>query len=456
MVRYSISGHTKCIIHKENRHLEKLNRRLDPFEGDVQKLEQWIIENELVTYRRMIVEMYMNAHASICYTKLKILTNGTAKFPAVYQVLESAKRHIHACYFIFKDDATGGPAIDIMKRKASEQGVKVRFMIDGFGVPHLWSRIKMKRKQIQYKTIFPVDTFKFKYWRPKYIQHRMHRKILVVDGKIGFMGGLNFSNTYAVDKKPFLNWRDTHLQMEGDGVNYLQAAFLDDFEYTIKQHVREVDYSPEHFFPDVHQDEDNTTQYTIEVDNIDAFDHVPIQIVCSGPDSHYRWAHHMFVSAFYGATSSIFISTPYFAPDSNIMMALKTACLAGVEVHLISQGKVENPFVKMTTSGFYNELMSYGVRVYQYYKAVYHSKVYIIDHKFAIVSSSNLDYRSFDGSFEISCIIYDQRVVQRLERDFWADIRECREITPEMRQQRTRIKKLPEYLLAQLAPYIKI
>jgi cardiolipin synthase len=352
-------------------------------------IDQWINENQLNDYSRLIKEMYHTGQSTVTFNNKITFLDSSSKFNTVYNALENAKNHIHVEYFVFHDDQAGKPALNTMRKKVSEEQVTVRMTVDGMGTMNPLSRRKIRKSGIQYKTFFPVDKLS-KYLLPKYFQHRMHRKIIVIDGKVGFMGGLNMSNMYIEGVNPYPHWRDTHLCIEGDGVQDLQAIFLDDWEYVSG---KEIDIDSNTYYPDS-SDIMNHSIVSHPVDNTNkTFDKIPMQIVPAGPDSQWRLAHHMLHGAFSSAQEYILITTPYFTPDKALLTALKSAALSGVDVHIIMQGKPENPPVKMAACGYHDELIECGIKVYEYWSGIIHAKTFVIDGRIGIVTSCNLDYR---------------------------------------------------------------
>jgi cardiolipin synthase len=237
--------------------------------------------------------------------------------------------------------------------------------------------------------------------------YRDHRKILVIDGREGFTGGINIDDAYCNDGKRDLYWRDTHLQIEGEAVRNLQLFFLLHWHFVSGQRLR-ID---QNMFPEV----------TCETQT-------PVQIVGSGPDNYWPAIEHTFLMAIGTARDSIYITTPYFIPTEQIITAMQTAALSGVKVHLIIPEEGDHQIVQSATFSYLTPILRAGVNVYLYQKGFMHAKVMIVDDIFSTVGTCNLDTRSFTINWEINAVIYDKKVNQRLRKDFEEDLKYCRRL----------------------------
>ncbi|MDA8442355.1 MAG: cardiolipin synthase, partial [Peptococcaceae bacterium] len=235
---------------------------------------------------------------------------------------------------------------------------------------------------------------------------RNHRKIVVVDGKIGFVGGLNIGDEYLSRSEKFGFWRDTFVKLEGESVHSLQTVFADDWCFATHYRIEGDEY-----YPPVEQVGEQLTQ-----------------IAASGPDSDWESIMQVYFAAVAGAEKSIYIETPYFIPDESSIMALKTAALSGLDVRIVFQGIPDHKITYWASHSYFEELLEAGVRIFHYRKGLLHAKIFIVDGEISSVGSTNFDIRSFRLDFEICAFIYDSCFAARLELDFANDLLDSEEI----------------------------
>ncbi|AET68344.1 phosphatidylserine/phosphatidylglycerophosphate/cardiolipin synthase [Desulfosporosinus orientis DSM 765] len=389
--------------------------------------QQFAIKNkELLSHREMNFDLkLLNLHLNSGFAPLtinnqaEILLNGGEKFKALFYALEKASHHIHLSYFIFNDDEIGEDVLKILSRKVTE-GVAVRVILDGMGSLSISGTMmrRMKTAGIQAKWFFPIQ---FPYLTSK-LNLRYHRKIVVVDGSIGFIGGLNIGDEYLSRDSKLGFWRDTHLKLQGEAVHAIQAVFLNDWYYVTRQQIK-----GEHYFPKT------------KISQM-----LPIQILASGPDSKWNSILYSFFSSITMAKESIYIETPYFIPDQSLIIALKTAALSGLDVQLIVQGIPEHKFTYLAMNSYFEELLQAGVKIFQYMKGTLHAKILIIDNHLALVGSANMDIRSFFLDFEISAFIYDPIITEELINYYDLDLKDCNKVILEEFQHRSSIEKFKE------------
>lgn len=331
--------------------------------------------------------------------------NGVEKFAALLGDLEKAKHHIHLLYYIAKSDNLNQQLINLLIRKA-EEGLTIRFLIDHVGGRKLSRKDirRMKKAGIQLSFFFPS---KIKYININ-ANYRNHRKIVVIDGVIGYIGGINVGDEYINQSKRFGYWRDTHLRLIGDSVLALQLRFLLDWRNASHENVP---VSPD-YLPIVNP------PY-----------HAGIQIVSSGPDDINEQIKQGYIKLINKAKNYIYIQTPYFIPDESIKEALKIATVSGVDVRIMIPNKPDHPFVNPASVSYCGELLAYGVRAFTYEKGFLHAKTIIVDDTLASVGSCNFDIRSFRLNFESNAFIYDQQTSTHLRQAFEHDLLSCREIT---------------------------
>ncbi|MHB8126076.1 MAG: cardiolipin synthase [Desulfitobacteriaceae bacterium] len=358
----------------------------------------------------------------------EVLTNGEETFKAIFEALEAAKYHIHLEYYIFKDDLVGRDIQNILIRKVSE-GVKVRVLLDGWGSITMVKRSReLKKAGVETEWFAPV---RFPFISSQ-LNLRNHRKIIVVDGQVGFIGGLNIGDEYLSRSKRFGFWRDTFLRLEGESVHLLQKVFIHDWYYVSRKKLHGRKY-----FPKPKQAGNQL-----------------IQIAASGPDSDWEAILQVFFASMAGAEKKIYIETPYFIPDESTLMALKTAALSGLDVKIIFQGIPDHLLTYWASHSFFERLLAAGVRIFEYQRGMLHAKILIVDGQLGSVGSTNFDNRSFRLNFEISAFIYHRDFALRLEKDFNQDLEDSKEIIFEQFQQRPWIDRFKESSARLLSPLL--
>jgi cardiolipin synthase len=363
------------------------------------------------------------------YNKLKLLINGEEKFPEIIQAMEAAEHHIHIEYYIFEQDETGMAVMDLLERKA-RKGVQVRFIYDDFGSQGIRKKTEKKLRAAGVE-IYPFHKILFNLLANR-INYRNHRKIIVVDGKTGFVGGINISDRYINNKPGKLFWRDTHLRIDGPGIYYLQYLFLTDWAFCC----------PDKFIPaDPHFATcDKSSRGSI------------VQVVGSGPDSEQPSVLFSLLQAIYLAKEEILITTPYFIPGSSILDALSIAAISGLKVKLLVPGYSDSKLVNAASKANYNNLLQAGVEIYRYKKGFIHAKTMVCDRKLSIVGTANMDNRSFEYNFEVNAIVYDPVFSEKLSSVFFDDLQHAEKIDPEAWFNRSIWKRLPENLARLLSP----
>jgi cardiolipin synthase len=360
---------------------------------------------EITGNRDTIRLMLGNSRALLAvHNRVEVLQNGKATFASLYEALKGADHSIHLEYYIFENDRIGRQVESILVRKAA-RGVEVRLIYDGVGT--LWTEgsifRRLRRAGVQVECFMPVALP----WFSSRVNYRNHRKIAVIDGRVGYTGGINIAERYLVGTK-LGRWRDIHLKIEGEAVKLLQSVFITDWRFVRpREELRAADY-----FRDT-----------------DITDVCPIQVAVSGPDSDWSAIMQGFFSAITKARERIWISTPYFTPNASLLTALKVAALSGIDVRVLIPGRSDSHLAYWATRSYVEELLEAGIRVYMYQGGFNHSKLVIIDGDFCSVGSANMDERSFEDNFELSALIYDRTVAGVLEAGFEADLRSSRLVT---------------------------
>ena len=352
--------------------------------------------------------------------KVSILTDGEHKFKFLLNDIKGAKESINIMYFIVKNDSMGRQLIDALTEKALE-GVQIRFLIDAMGSRQIHERTlePLKKAGGQCAYFFPP---KLKFLNMK-LNYRNHRKLVIIDGSIGYLGGFNVGNEYVGKKKKFGFWRDTHLRLTGSCVQDMNARFILDWRFASKENLEmaQVFYSE--------QQHDGTTG---------------IQIVSSGPDSGKEEIKHGYLKMISSAKKNIYIQTPYFVPDASILESLKTAILSGVDVRIMIPCMPDHMFVYWATYSYVGVLLNIGAKIYIYDNGFMHAKTICVDGEVASIGSANFDIRSFRLNFEANAFLYDAAEVYKLEAIFETDITKSHELTKHLYRNRPLMIKFKE------------
>ena len=340
--------------------------------------------------------------------RVDIYTGGKEKFDALFDAIRQARHHIHLVYFSISNDELGRAVVHALSEKARE-GIEVRLLFDAMGaLPGGGSRAAFSKLE---KAGGKIGVFFPSFYR---VNYRNHRKIAIIDGEVGFIGGFNIGD-YYIGEGPLGNWRDTALRITGDAVKQLQLRFFLDWNYTTDEHLGiEAPYFPDGGDP-------GTT---------------PIQIVSGGPDTRWSPIKEGYLKLINSARESIYIQTPYFVPDDSVADALRIAALSGVDVRIMIPCKPDHPFVYWATLSFVGDMLDAGVRAYTYDDGFLHAKTIVVDRKAGSVGSANWDVRSFRLNFEANAFFYDAAVGAELARAFEEDLAVSTEITPEGYQAR--------------------
>ena len=389
-----------------------------------------LIHNEKILEKTNIIKLLLSNNRSFLTqnNNVKLLINGEQKFAELIKCLESARDHIHIEYYIFDDDEIGKTLADILARKARE-GVKVRFIYDDVGTSHLHK---------SFKKLFDEAGVEHYPFMPVYIpqlsraNYRDHRKIIVIDGTIGFVGGINVADRY-INKTKRITWRDVHLKVDGEAVYSLQIFFMLNWYFVSNKGFSFSDA----YFP-----------------RLESVGDQAVQIAASGPDSDWASIMQAFFMAIATAKSQVLLSTPYFIPNEPILTALSTAALGGVDIQIIFPYKGDNPIVQAASMSYMKEVLEAGVKVYLYTEGFNHSKTMVVDGIMSSVGTANMDFRSFDQNFEINAFVYDDEIASQLIKQFEIDKNHCVPLHLSRWQRRPIRRKLAESASRLLAPLL--
>ena len=380
-------------------------------------------------YARLI-ELFKETNQALPFegNRMEIFTEGYAKLQALIQQLYRAKHHIHMEYYIIEDDAVGRLIRDVLIDKARE-GVEVRVVYDDVGCWHVPGSFfeEMKNAGIEVRAFlkvrFPLFTSK--------VNYRNHRKIVVIDGRIGFVGGMNLAERYL---RGFAwgEWRDTHIMIEGKSVHGLQTAFLLDWYF-----VDSTLITSSRYFPRIESCGDSMAQ-----------------IVTSDPIGPWKEIMQGLVMAISQAQKYFYIQTPYFLPTEPILAALQTAALSGVDVRLMLPAQADNRITHLGSFSYLKDVMSAGVKVYFYRRGFLHSKLMVADDYLATVGSTNVDFRSFEHNFEVNAFVYDTQTALAMKEVFLNDQRKCSQVFLKNWIKRPLKQRAAESVVRLLAPLL--
>lgn len=390
------------------------------------------LKSDTKKYYDMIYLHLRNNHSVLTQDNdVQVFTDGKKKFQALLDDLEQAKDHIHIQYYIFRLDGIGQQIVDVLVRKA-RSGVKVRMLFDDIGSRglHIKNLHKLTESGGEVAAFFPAV---LPLINPR-LNYRNHRKLVIIDGRIGYIGGFNVGDEYLGLNKKFGYWRDTHLRVEGSAVHPLQTRFILDWNQASSK--TNIQYE-EQFFPAIPRKGD-----------------VGMQIVSSGPDSQWEDIKDGYLKMIFLAREYIYIQTPYFIPDISVLDALRIACLSGVDVRIMIPNKPDHMFVYWATYSNVGVLLKAGAKVYIYENGFIHAKQIVVDDQVSTVGTANIDVRSFRLNFEVNAFIYDRAKSHELAEIFERDIQNSTELTYEEYVNRPRKIKVKESVSRLLSPIL--
>jgi len=382
-----------------------------------------------ISYRSLSTLINYSENSPMLYgTEIQILTDGRSKFDSVLHELSRAKHHIHIESYVWEDDEIGTKIKQVLMEKARE-GIEVRVIYDDVGS---WTTKRsffneMKTVGIQIHAFLRVA---FPYLTNK-VNYRNHRKIIVIDGKVGFFGGMNIADRY-VKGVSWGNWRDTHFKLKGRGVHGLQSVFLLDWYATSKEEI-----TAQAYFPDM-------PVYTKTI----------LQFVVSGPTLRWRILQQAALMLIAKAEKYIYIQTPYFMPTEGLNQVLLSAALGGIDVRLMIPEKADVVMAHLATSSYLDVMVKAGVRIFFYQKGFLHAKSLIVDDRVSCIGSANFDFRSFEHNFEVNAFVYQEDFTKQMREIFEADQKDCREIEKEVWLQRPKIRRVKESVMRLFSPLL--
>lgn len=412
---------------------DQLNEAIRQQEHQIKETSLEDLDERIKDYTDLIMYNLETSDAMLTNDNdVDIFTDGNDKFNALKEDLRNAKHFIHMQYYIIRNDVLFNQIKDILIEKAAE-GVEVRLLFDAMGCRYVNHRVwkQLNAKGIKTAEFFPAILGRLQLR----INYRNHRKIVVIDNKVAYVGGFNVAKEYIDLDKKFGHWRDTHLRLEGSAVLGLQMRFVLDWNYAAKENLLQ-----------------NPKVFTgIEPGKRDFCE---MQIISSGPDNTAQQIRDNYMRLITKAKKSIYIQTPYFIPDESIFNALLIAIRSGIDVNVMIPCMPDHPFVYWATYSYIGDLVMAGAKCYTYDNGFLHSKGIIVDGKVLCYGTANMDIRSFALNFEVNAVVYDKAKAQEMENIFKEDLQYCSQITQDFYAGRSLKIRLKEQICRLLSPLL--
>ncbi|MCB5230055.1 MAG: cardiolipin synthase [Candidatus Cloacimonas sp.] len=402
--------------------IEHLVEIEDDYHGDI---EYALSQNNLIRQVNKLLEN--NNKAFLTHrNSIEVYCDGVDAIDAICEEIDKAKESVHFQFYIIRSDETGELVKKHLIKKAGE-GVQVRVLYDAVGS---WTLTKEYIESLRQGgvEVVPFSPVKFPFISSK-LNYRNHRKIVVIDGKVGFVGGINISDKYRHKPK---YWRDTHLRLKGDAVHSLQAIFANDWLFSTGK-----DLFVKSYFPQIEEKQLN-----------------PIQIISSGPDSNWDTIMQGYFAMISSAEEYIHITTPYLILNESLLTAIKVAALSGIEVKIIVPGEPDHNVVYWASRSYYKELLRSGVRLYEYQNGFIHSKILSVDGIVTTIGSANMDIRSFIHNFEVNAVIYSMELTEKMNKIFLEDMSNSKELSLEDLKKRKVLEKMRDSTARLFSPLL--
>jgi cardiolipin synthase len=406
-VVYVLTGRSWKAFSRENMYVRRdIGKQLSALISPVVPNQQTAIDElkqlDQPIYNRLLQLVHRNSYSAVTINNtVEILQNAQAKYPRLLEDIRNARHSVHLEYFIWASDDYMIEVNDLLIAKAKE-GMQVRLLYDAVGslsVFKVEQRNRLKAAGVEVMPFSPV-------LRIHTISYRNHRKIAVIDGCIGYTGGLNMGKEHLEGMGGYKAWRDTHLRFTGEAVRVLQAAFITDWYHATRNALLDSSY-----FPPV----------------TEATEKVPVQLIASGPDSRYEAIRQLYFYMITTARSHVYIQSPFFILDQSLSEGLKAAALSGVDVKIMlaPRGCGDNPVAYWAAYTYITDMIDTGVEIHMYQPGYLHAKTISVDGLACSIGSANFDIRSFNIDYELNAIIYDKSLTRQLEADFLNDLKEC-------------------------------
>ena len=407
------------IIRFQESHL--INRELEKRDPEITDYSDLVLYN-LETGRAVLTDD----------NDVTIFTDGNEKFDALIEDMERAQEFIHVQYYIIKDDVLFNRVKEVLARKAA-QGVEVRVLFDSMGCRSVPSKYwkELKKEGIMLAEFFPAILGRLQ----MRVNYRNHRKIVVIDNKVAYVGGFNIGKEYIGLDEKFGYWRDTHLRIEGSAIMSLSTRFLLDWNYAAKENL----FINDRYF---------------RLPERGYVRGCEMQIISSGPDSRMKNIRDNYVRLIGKAKKSIYIQSPYFIPDDAMLTVLILSVYSGIEVNIMIPCKPDHPFVYWATYSYIGELVMAGANCYTYNKGFLHSKGIVVDDKVFCYGTANMDIRSFALNFEVNAVVYCEKKAMEMRKIFEKDLEHCSQITKDVYASRSLLIRMKEQVSRLLSPLL--
>lgn len=418
---------TRIFARKEYDDYEKL-RKINDVRLDHSHNGKKITDSPAVSLITRLLEN--NNKAFLTYrNSLEIYSDGKQAFDGICAEVEKGRECIHLQFFIIKNDETGNILKDLLLKKARE-GLKVRLLYDSVGSWNIGRKFIKSLQQggVETAAFSPVD---FPYISSK-MNFRNHRKIAIIDGRTGFLGGVNIADRYVHKDKYYGFWRDTHLKIEGEAVHSLQAIFLNDWAFATGKNCFSEEQFPEYESDEFH----------------------PLQIISSGPDSNWESIMQGYFAMITLASKNINIVSPYLVLNESMLTAIKVSALSGVKVRLIVPSKPDHHLVYWASRSYYRELLEAGIRIYEYQKGFMHSKFITVDGLFSSIGSANMDIRSFTQNMEVNAFVFSSELTAKFDEIFAEDLNNSKEVILEEYLTRSYLSRIKESFTRLFSPLL--
>lgn len=361
---------------------------------------------------------------------VEIFTTGIDKFESLKRDIEAARDYIHLQYFIIENDEVGAQLIELLMRKARE-GIQVRVLYDYVGSfyfrPSVLKRMRDAGIEVHPFLEVTVANVAFR------VNWRNHRKVVVIDGSVGYVGGMNIADRYVIGDKKWKPWRDTHLRIYGEAVAALEYSFAIDWIFTTRQLLTS---------PTMHY-----TETPVNTDHL-------VQMMSSGPTNRWNNISLVFFKAIALAKKCVYVQTPYFLPSDSLLKALQSAALSGVDVRLMIPRKTDSTMLRLATGSYIKQCLQSGMKIYFYESGMMHAKVVIVDDEFVTTGSTNFDFRSFEHNFEFNALVYGKEFNSKMKDIFEADMQQCTRVSLGKWKQRPLMQKALESIVRLISPIL--
>ncbi|MDO1605776.1 cardiolipin synthase [Lactobacillus sp. YT155] len=386
--------------------------------------------SKVVNYYNKTNESPLTRHNDV-----QLYTDGQEKFDALFEDIKNAKESIHVEYYTIYNDEIGNKLMSLLAQKAQE-GLEVRVLYDAWGSGKFnFSWFKKYEKMGVLVTSFITSRNPIAKAR---LNYHLHRKIVVIDGIYGWIGGFNVGDQYLNETKKFGYWRDTHARIYGTAVFLMQERFIMDWNASIRNQRNKISFDPK-YFPSEKIPYEQTTR---------------AQIVSDGPDHEAEILKGGFISMILNAKKHIYIQTPYLVPDDSMIDALSIAAASGVKISIMIPDRPDHMFIYRATQYYANFLTKRGIKVYNYDKGFLHAKTAVFDDEIAVVGSMNHDFRSYSLNFEANAYFYNTKLANQLKDIFEEDVKNSTLITEETIKQQSTWLKFKQYFSRLLSPIL--